>query len=97
MKMNPNVTERGPSASAARVGDVVVAEDGTLGAVERLIVTETSAPAYLVVAVGSRLRRKYPVVPCALVMRTDRARRRVHIRGPRRALGRLPESIPLVF
>ena len=97
MNTSPNVADRVSSASAARVGDVVVAQDGTLGAVERVIVTETSAPAYLVVAVGSRIRRRYPIVPCALVMGIDRARRRVHIRGRRRSLGRLPESIPLVL
>lgn len=97
MSTNPNIAEPGQGSPVPRVGDLVVAQDGTLGAVERVIATETSAPAYLVVAVGSRAWRKYPIVPCALVTGIDRARRSVHIRGRRRSLGRLPESIPLVL
>lgn len=81
----------------ACIGDVVVAQDGTLGAVDRIIADEASTPAYLVVAVGPRLRRTYPIVPCTLVTGIDRARQRIHIRGRRRSLGRLPESIPLVL
>lgn len=79
-----------------RVGDDVVAADGRLGRVECVLRAESAAPTYLVVAVGTRLRRRYPVVPWGLVAGIDGARRRVHVRLERKALGRLPETLPLV-
>ena len=78
------------------IGDTVVADDGTLGHVDRVIRAESQAPAYLVVAAGRRLRRRYPVVPSTLVTGVDRARRRVRVRGVRRSIGRLSEQLPIV-
>jgi len=79
-----------------RVGDKVVADDGTLGHVDQVILAESEEPAYLVVAAGRRMRRRYPVVPSTLVTKVDRARRCVHVRGVRRCIGRLSEQLPLV-
>jgi PRC-barrel domain len=83
--------------SEVRVGDTVVAADGAVGRVERVIRTETSMPAYLVVAADRFLRRRYPVLPWSLVHGVDRAGRRVHVAGRRGRLGRLPESLPIVL
>ena len=57
---------------------------------------ETNDPAYLVVEVRRGLGKRYPIVPCALVTRTDRMARCVHLRGRCRTLRRLPETIPIV-
>jgi len=81
----------------ARVGDVVVAQDGTLGQVERVIRSEAHAPAYLVVKAGRRARRRYPIVPWSFVTKVDRSGRRVHVRGRRGRLGHLSEALPLVI
>ena len=84
------------TSTDVRVGDDVLAQDGRLGRVEEVLRAETEVPTHLVVAVGSRLRRRYPVVPWAFVVTVDHAHRRVHVRSLRAALGRLPETLPLV-
>lgn len=92
-------TSRGGETSQVdepRVGDRVVAQDGTLGEVESVIRTETRAPVYVVVEVRKFVGRRYPVVPWSLVTGVDRGRRRVQVQGRRRAISRLPETLPLV-
>lgn len=88
--------ERTPG-NEARVGDTVVAADGVLGQVDDIIRSETQGPAYIVVSAGRFLRRRYPVIPFALVSGVDRRRRRIHLDGRRGRLGRLSESVPLVL
>lgn len=85
-----------PAIAEARIGDTVVAEDGTLGEIERLIRTEAKTPAYVVIAVRRVVGRRYPVMPWSLVTGVDRSQRRVHVRGRRRNLSRLSETLPLV-
>jgi hypothetical protein len=82
--------------SEPRVGDTVVAQDGTLGEVESVIRTETRAPAYVVVAVRRFGGRRYPVVPWSLVVAVDRSGHRVQVRGRRKTVSRLSETVPLV-
>ena len=92
------VTAIQPAASKeARVGDTVVAADGVLGHVDRIIRSETTAPVYLVVVAGGLLRRRYPVIPFALVRGVDRTLRCVSIEGHRQRLGRFSESVPIVL
>jgi len=79
-----------------QAGDTVVALDGVLGRVDRVIRSEGSAPVYLVVAAGRRLRRRYPIVPSSLVTRIDRTRGRVHVRGQLQTLDQLSEQLPIV-
>lgn len=81
----------------ARVGDTVVAADGALGRVDRVISLESSTPVFLVVAVGRLVRRRYPVLPWSLVRAVDRARRRVYVDGHGSSLARLSESVPIVL
>jgi len=88
---------RAESLVEARVGDTVVAQDGRLGRIDRIVRSETSAPVYLVVAVRRLARRRYPVVPWSLVTAVDRSCQHVHIRGRRGSLGRLPETLPIVL
>jgi hypothetical protein len=85
-----------PPAKDPRVGDTVLAEDGVLGRVDRIIRYETEDPVYLVVSSRSRMRRRYPVIPSAFVAGIDRSQRRVYMRGLRARLERLSESLPLV-
>jgi len=66
----------------ARVGDVVLSQDGPLGRVESVIRWP---------------RRRYPVIPSSLVATVDRRRGNVLLRGRRRALARLPETAPIVL
>jgi hypothetical protein len=82
--------------SEAHVGDTVVAEDGAVGHVDRIIRAESRMPVFMVVASRRRVRRRYPVIPSSLVTRVDRRGRRVHVRGLRRSLGTLPEHLPIV-
>lgn len=86
-----------PAVAAIHEGDAVVAEDGVLGRVDRLVRSDAPAPAYLVVRAGRALRRRYPVVPVSLVTDVDSRRRLVRLRGRCETLGRLPETLPLVF
>jgi len=83
--------------AAIREGDAVVAEDGVLGRVDRVVPSEARTPVYLVVRAGRVLRRRYPVVPVSLVKRVDARRRLVEVRGPRGTIGRFPETLPLVL
>jgi hypothetical protein len=82
--------------SEAHVGDTVIAEDGAVGHIDRIIRTESRAPMFMIVASRRRIRRRYPVIPSSLVTRVDRSRRRVHVRGHRRSVGTLPEHLPIV-
>lgn len=81
----------------AHVGDTVVTSDGVLGRVDSVIRSERANPAYLVVAAGRLFRRRYPVIPWALVKNVDRSHRRIHLEGRRDRLGRLSESVPIVL
>lgn len=78
-------------------GDRVVAQDGDLGCVDRVLRSEAARAIYLVVAVGAVGRRRYPVLHCGLVESVDRAGRTVYVRGRRRSLQSLPESAPIVI
>ena len=80
----------------ARVGDVVLAQDGPLGRVESLMRSESQATAFLVVAAGRWPSRRYPVVPCSLVATIDRRGGSIHLRGRRKALARLSETPPIL-
>jgi hypothetical protein len=80
----------------ARVGDVVLAQDGALGRVESLIRSESEVTVFLVVAAGRWPGRRYPVVPCSLVATVDRRGGKVRLRGRRRALARLSETLPIL-
>lgn len=84
------------NGAEARVGDTVLAQDGDLGQIERIIRSETSKPVYVVVAVRRLVGRRYPVIPWSLVTGVDRSRRRVHVRGRRGTISRLSETLPLV-
>lgn len=75
------------------VGDEVVAVDGSVGQISGILETERAVPRYMVVATR-RFRRRYPVISCGLVTHT--AGGVVRVRGERRALARLGESLPLV-
>ncbi len=52
----------GPALAVAP-GDTVVARDGQVGRVVRVLRTERGAPRHVIVVAG-RLLRHYPVVPC---------------------------------
>jgi hypothetical protein len=84
------------TSSVLREGDRVVAQDGDLGRVDRILCTDSATPIYLVVAVGAIGRRRYPILHTALVTDVDLGERKVYVRGRRRALERLPESPPIV-
>jgi hypothetical protein len=86
-----------PAAASITEGDAVVADDGVLGRVERLLSLEARAPVYLVVRIGRGLRRRYPIVPVSLVEGVDTRRRLVRLRGKRKSIGRMPETLPLVL
>jgi hypothetical protein len=79
-----------------RIGDTVVAQDGPIGRVERVVRTEARVPAYVVVVVRTLLGRRYPVVPWSLVADVDRSQARVKVRGRCGTIGGLPETLPLV-
>lgn len=84
------------NVAEAHVGDTVLAQDGALGQIERIIRSETRKPVYVVVAVRRVVGRRYPVVPWSLVTGVDRPRRQVHVRGRRGTISRLSEALPLV-
>lgn len=75
------------------VGDDVVACDGRVGHVTRLLRTERAVPRYMIVATG-RVWRRYPVIECGLITEIDD--HVVRVRGSKRILSRLPEALPLV-
>jgi hypothetical protein len=82
---------------AIREGDSVVAEDGILGDIEAIVLSERRVPLFMIVRAGSLLRPRYPVVPVSLVTGVDAARRMVDVRGQLAAMRRMPETIPLVL
>jgi hypothetical protein len=82
---------------AVRKGDQVVAQDGALGQVDRIVRSDAGGPIYFVVSVGPMLRRRYPVLHRTLVTGVDRRRGKLYVRGHRRSLERLYESTPLVI
>jgi hypothetical protein len=86
-----------PVVAAIREGDAVLAEDGFLGRVDRLLRSERRVPAYLVVRTRRTLRRRYPVVPVSLVADVNSRRRRVELHGTCETIGRLSETLPLVL
>lgn len=86
-----------PAVAAIREGDAVVAEDGVLGRVDRLLGSDARTPVYLVVCAGRALRRRYPVVHVSLITEVDSRRRLVQLRGRRETIGRLPEALPFVY
>jgi hypothetical protein len=94
----PRATQRTEARNVAEVhvGDTVLAQDGALGQIERIIRSETRKPVYVVVAVRRVVGRRYPVIPWSLVTGVDRSRRRVHVRGRRGSISRLSETLPLV-
>jgi len=96
-RLDEAISARRPRVAEIREGDVVAAEDGILGRVERLVRSDDHVPVYLVVCVGRTLRRSYPVVPVSLVMAVDPRRRLLKLRGRCEAIGRLPETLPLVL
>jgi hypothetical protein len=77
------------------VGDRVLARDGEVGRIDRVVRSETCDPLYIVVAVGRRFGRRYPIAPWSLVTHVDRARQLIHVRGCRRSVERLPETLPI--
>ena len=74
----------------------MVADDGVLGRVDGLLVSETHGLAYLIVRAGRCFRRRYPVVPVELVTHVDNHRRLVRLRGRRDLIEQLTEQLPFV-
>lgn len=95
-RVEPLSSGPAPTVAAIREGDAVMAEDGVLGRVDRLLRSDAQTPAYLVVCAGRTLRRRYPVVPVSLVTGVDPRRRLVELRGRCETIGRLSETLPLV-
>jgi hypothetical protein len=83
--------------AAIREGDSVVAEDGILGDIDAVVLSERRVPVFMIVRAGSLLRPRYPVVPVSLVTGVDAARRMVKVRGRLAAMRRMPETLPLVL
>jgi hypothetical protein len=84
-------------AHAVREGDQVVAQDGPLGQIDRIVRSDADSSVYLVVSVGRRVRRRYPILDGTLVKGVDRPRGLVYVRGRRQALERLSESPLLII
>jgi hypothetical protein len=82
---------------AAREGDHVVARDGVLGQVDRIVRSDAEGPVYFVVSVGPRVRRRYPILHRTLVTGVDRSSGKMYVRGHRRSLERLSERPPLII
>jgi hypothetical protein len=76
------------------VGDDVLASDGRVGRVAALVTTEAHEPRYVVVRTG-RLWRRHPVIAIDLIDNVSADG--IVVRGERRALIQLPESLPLVI
>lgn len=77
-------------------GDVVMAHDGRVGRIATVLRSEDGRPRYAVVATG-RVVRRYPVVPCELILGVDGAHRIVRVRGNRRTIRRMPQRLPMVL
>jgi hypothetical protein len=74
----------------------VEAADGVVGEVETpLFPADAAAPDYLVVRTTARGRFRRPVIPSALVVRIDPARRVVIVRGRQHEIAMLAEHLPL--
>jgi hypothetical protein len=84
-------------AHAVREGDQVVALDGPLGQIDRIVRSDAEGPVYFVVSVGPLVRRRYPIIHRTLVTGVDRSSGKMYVRGHRRSLERLSESPPLVI
>jgi hypothetical protein len=97
LRLDQAIPARPASVAEISEGDAVMAEDGDLGWVDRLVRSEDHTPAYLVVRAGRTLRRRYPVVPVSLVSGVDSRRRLVRLHGRCETIGRLPETLPLVL
>jgi hypothetical protein len=86
-------------ARVPQVGDRVFARDGEVGRVETVVRSDSKDPLYVVVAVrrrfGRRFGRRFPIAPWSLVTNVDRSRRRIHVRGCRRSVERLSETLPI--
>lgn len=79
------------------VGDEVLADDGIVGSVEEVMWSESHAPRFIVVTVRRRIGRRHPVIPAELVSAVDRRASRIHLRGTRDRIVRLPETVPLLL
>jgi hypothetical protein len=77
-----------------RAGDAVLADDGFVGRIDQVVCTEDGVLAYLVVATGWVLRRRYPVVASPLVVGVDRSRGLIRLLASCEAIKRLPETLP---
>lgn len=77
-------------------GDVVVACDGRVGRIVRVLRTEVGVPRHVIVSAG-RILPRYPVLSCELITRVDPVERTVHVRGRRRTIRRLQETLPFVL
>jgi hypothetical protein len=74
----------------------VEAADGVVGEVETpLFPADAAAPDYLVVRAAIRGRVRRPVVPSALIVGIDPARRVVVVRGRRHEIANLAEHLPV--
>jgi hypothetical protein len=89
---------RAELAAAVCSGFDVIASDGVVGRVERLLfpVDETT-PDFLVIRVGSRLRPRHPVLPAALVDRIDVVERRILVSRTSAEISSLPEHLPVAI
>jgi hypothetical protein len=95
--MSPKTNE-GRQALARCQGFLAIGDDGPVGAVETpLFPPDRDEPDYLVLRVGSVLRRRRPVVSVALVDDVDPRRGLLYLRGRREEVARLPEQLPLAI
>lgn len=78
-------------------GYLVVADDGPVGQIEIALEAPDPGTDYVVVRARGRLLGRHPVVSSHLVCAVDRARHLVYVRGTRRQIRRLPESLPLAI
>lgn len=82
---------------AVLVGDEVIADDGRVGRVERVVRSERREVRYVVVTSRRGLLRRHPVVPVGLITHVDGRTRRIRVRGSRASVVTLPETVPLVL
>ena len=95
--MSPKTNE-GRQALARCHGFLAIGDDGPVGAVETPIFPPDRAdPDYLVLRLGSVLRRRRPVVSTALVEDVDPRRGLLYLRGRKEDVAQLPEQLPLAI